>query len=112
MPGGYGCERQFLAEIMLLPPIKVNGGIDVVIVKKSLHAQRHHEFGIVIPMQIKNCLLIEVIVVIMADEYEIDGRKVFEFDSRGAHSLGADPLEGTGAFTPDGISENIQSIDL
>ena len=56
--------------------------------------------------------VIQMIVVIVGNQHGINGRQVFETDTRLAVSLGACPGYGTATFRPDGVGQNIEPVHL
>lgn len=55
---------------------------------------------------------IEVIVVVVAEEDNVDARKIFKADAGRAITAGAYEAEWAGAVGPDGISENVDAAKL
>ncbi len=55
---------------------------------------------------------IEMIVMIVAEQDEVDGREIFEVDSGGAVTFWTRPGKGTGAKGPNRIREDVESAGL
>jgi hypothetical protein len=53
-----------------------------------------------------------MIEVIVRNEYDVDGRQVFEGKSWREEALGAGPLCGRRAFIPNRIDEDIDAVDF
>ena len=55
---------------------------------------------------------VQMIVVIVAQQYDIDGRQIVEFYSRRPAAARTDPAERAGSFGPDGIGQNVGAVLL
>ncbi|MNL64903.1 hypothetical protein D3C87_1891720 [compost metagenome] len=55
---------------------------------------------------------IEVIIVIMGNDHDVDGRQVFKGDAGRDDASGAYEGKRTGALRPDRVGQNIEAADL
>src|SRR5690349_24098833 len=110
---GRNCLHLYPVDaINLLPPVGFDGTRDILIIKKFLHAQRCNDPGMMTAKHHAHGLNIEMIVVVVREEYEKDARSVFEPDPRRPHPLRTYPGIGTHAFAPHRISTSIEAVDL
>src|SRR5699024_4919347 len=112
MAGRHARQGKLLVEAVVLPPVQVYGFVNMIIMQQLFNTERHNECGIMPPMEILYGLNIQVVVMIVADEYRVDGREVLKIKSRRTHSPGTYPLVGAGAVAPDRVREDIHSIKL
>jgi hypothetical protein len=54
---------------------------------------------------------IQMVIVIMTDEYDIDGRQIIKAQARLPHAFWAHPAVGTGAVAPHGIGKNMAAVN-
>ena len=91
-----------------LPPVEL-GRIDAVSPHQGAVAERREDRR---ACQASERRDVEMIVVIVADEHEIDRRKIFEADAGRPVSLRTDRADRRRALGPDRIGEDVHAVDL
>src|SRR5436190_18207231 len=100
--GGRGARRH------TLPPVELCRD-DAVTPHERAVAERREDPR---PLEALERGDVEVIVVIVADQHEVDRRKVFEANAGRAVAVRAGERDGRCAVRPDRISKNVDAVEL
>lgn len=103
---GCRCEREGIA------PIEFVDGSDVPGAQQTGYAERNDESGLRALGEQPESGEIEMIVMIMAQEHEIDPGKIVETHARGAAAARTDPGDRTGPVRPDGVGQDVEAALL
>ena len=92
-----------------IAPIELFHRTDFLRPQKASDAKGRYEPGRV---QAFECGEVQVIVVIVADEDNIQAGQIFQADSRTAMAERSCERDGAGAFGPDGIGQQVYAAGL
>ena len=110
--GGRAHHRQPLDRDRL-SPVELHRVGDAAIGEPGLDAERHDEEWIERPGQAAHGGLVEMVVVIVRDQDEVDGRQVVERDAGRRVAVHADEsAEGAAALGPGRIGEERHAVEL
>lgn len=105
--GGDTCDGA-----VALPPIQFRFGSDPVPIQNCGDAERNEEAGVVNGRDAFEGCDIQVVVVIVAEQNEVDLRQAFEGEAGRDETLRTSPGEWAGTIAPDGVCEDIQASML
>ena len=106
---------------MFVPPIEFNHVGDAQIGQPGLQAQRYQKERSAIPrwisgfgalVQVKDGPAIQMVVVIVRDHHDIDGRQIFQGHSGRLLALGAQQLHRRRALAEDWVGQHIKPAGL
>ena len=103
---GGSRDRQRIA------PIEFVHGADAVGPQQTGYAERNDELGLAAIRQPAQGGEIQMIVVVVAEEHDIDAGKIVEPHAWRAAAARTDPGERTGPLRPDGIGQDVEAALL
>lgn len=110
---GFCGDTDIGADHQMLPPVQhADMGQRHGAANGDIIAQWRNEMRRKCVMQARKRPSVEMIVMIMGDQYHIDGRQVVQPNSRRDRSLRSGKCHRTGPVGPDRICQNIESTDL
>src|SRR5712692_1074981 len=77
----YAGHTEFCGGLRSVPPIKIANINNSTSVKKRAIPETGYKAWSMLGVQPNKCLNVQMIVMIVADEYEVDGRQVFKPES-------------------------------
>src|SRR5919197_3747297 len=105
-------HAELVGSLRGLPPIEFRNVADSAGVKQRTIPEAGYEARPVLGAQPGERLDVQMVVMVMADEHEIDRRQVFEPQSGRSMPLRAGPGDRAGALGPDGIGEDVEAPGL
>src|SRR5437588_4174104 len=108
----HAVDFQSVSKLYVLPPVQFNAPVDPLRVKQGLISESDDEVRTVPGVETFEGLNIQMVVMVVADEYEVNRRQVFESQARGSVPSWACPTDRTGPLGPDRVGENIEAVHL
>ena len=109
---GYARESNALREGNGLPPVDVLRARNAVALEKPRVAESRDDARMKRRHQPTERRQIHVIVVVVAQQHDIDRRQVLEPDSRWRMAPGSRPAHRTRALRPDRVGEDVEAVHL
>lgn len=98
------------SDLGAFPPVEFGG--EVLVFKATGHAKAGEDLGLVSCDEFVEAGEVQVVVVIVADDDDVDLREFIEGDAGVVDSFGAGPSEWAYAFREDGIGEDVVATGL
>src|SRR5690606_36921780 len=90
------------SKTILLPPIQFLDTGNLMLLEPSLQPQRHKKKRIMRGCKMLDGFQVKMVVMIMRDDDQVYGRKVFETNSRRRYARGSCKRDGAGPMGPLG----------
>ena len=112
MPGGNARDTETWTDFHTLPPVEFSDFFNAVPFKERAVPKTSDKAWPVLHLQTGERLNVQVVVMVMADENDINRRQMFKLQSGRAMSLRADPTNRAGALRPDRVGQDVDALHL
>ena len=112
MPGGNARDTETWTDFHTLPPVEFSDFFNAVPFKERAVPKTSDKAWPVLHLQTGERLNVQVVVMVMADENEINWRQMFKSNSRKVTSLRSGPAKRAGALRPGRISQDVDALHL
>src|SRR5262249_11566716 len=111
---GLRAREPYAAYLRLLAPVQGGDALDrnAPGPEVEVDAQRHHVPGPVGVLEHDDRWLVQVVVVVVADQHRVDGRDVLDLAGDRVEPLRAGPGGRRGTLAEDGIEQEPGPVDL
>lgn len=108
---GYAVDNN-LAKGLMLPPVQLHDGMKAEPLEPHCNPEWTVDRRGIAPSESAQRSGIQMVVVIVADQYDVDRRQVFKTNPGCAMPARTCELHRTGAIAPDRICDDIEFADL
>lgn len=112
MAGGGGGNVALWKRFKPVPPIQLPRNLKTLLQEKILVAKGRHHDGLVLIMKFAQCRQVHMIIVVVAEQDELNGRQFIKWDARRMKPFWPGKAERTCPLAPNRIGEDIEPVHL
>ena len=110
---GHGMQAELLVQRQALPPVQLDDIGEAALANQPAIAQTCDHLGQREALgQLAQAEQVEVVVVVVADQNQVNRRQLVEAQAGRVITLRADKFERAGAFAPQRVGEDVQAVLL
>src|SRR3569833_3972738 len=108
-----GCQRdRCIAHLDALPPVELMHGAQAVLAENRFVSQAR-DHSLLMPGFVSGqCIQVQVVVVVVADQDQVDWRQLIKRQSRGAYAFRASAAQWANALGVYGVRQDVQAAKL
>src|SRR5450755_4747745 len=112
MPRGNALDPEIGTDFYAFPPVEICDSSKAVLLKERAVPKTADKARPMLAVQARERLNVQVIVMVMADQYKINRRQIFKSNSRKVTPLRSGPTKRAGALRPGRISQDVDALHL
>jgi hypothetical protein len=105
-------QREVRGMAIALPPVENARALHSRFCQRCFISQRSVHARRVRLLQTTQRRLIQVVVMVVAEQHDVDGRQLIEINARTAEAFGTGKLHRAGAFRPNRVGEDVHAGSL